>query len=123
MKDLAIDPKTGDLKGGVISMDDALLNNVYLSLAIPLGGWWAAPTFGSRLHLLQKKKLVPGVAKTVEGYCRDALQWILAAKRAKAIDIAAELDETGSARRVVCLISVTKNDGTKLDYTHFVRVG
>lgn len=123
MRDLALDLKTGDLRAGVVSMDEALLNNVYLSLTVSLGGWWAAPKFGSRLYLLQREKLLPRVAKKAEGYCREALQWIITASRAKTIDITAELDEGGAARRVVCLISVTKSDGSKLDYTHFVRVG
>lgn len=123
MRDLALDLKTGDLKNGAASMDEALLNNVYLSLTVPLGGWWAAPKFGNRLHLLQKEKLLPRVVKKAEGYCREALQWIITVGRAKTIAITAEMDDAGAARRVVCLISVTKNDGSKLDYTHFVRVG
>lgn len=116
MNDLTFDPKTGDLAAGVISMGDALLNNVCLSLSVPMGGWWAAPKFGGA-----RPAKLPSNAKTVEGYCRGALEWITATGRARTIDITAELDKANC--RVNCLISVTRNDGSKLDYTHYVRVG
>jgi phage gp46-like protein len=121
MKDLALEPVNRDLANGILTMDNSLLNNVYLSLMTPLGGWWPAPEFGSKLHLLAKEKFLPRVAKTAVDYCRESVKWIVDGGRARAIDITAELDEKN--RRAVCRISVTKNDGTALDYTHFVRVG
>ena len=46
---------------GLNASASSLLNNIYLSLMIPLGSWWFNPSFGSRLHLLRHAPLAPVV--------------------------------------------------------------
>ena len=51
--DPLLDPITGDYAGGTTRH---LANAVYLRLMTPLGGWWADPELGSRLHLLSRSR-------------------------------------------------------------------
>ncbi len=53
--DALIDSSTGDYAG---TSTTTLANAVYLRLMTPLGSWWDDTTLGSRLHELNREKLL-----------------------------------------------------------------
>jgi phage gp46-like protein len=85
--DPRIDPLTGDYDGSVV---DDLQNAVYLRITTPRGSYWADPTLGSDLHLLQREKELPRVKLLADQYIRQALQPLLDAKRADRIEVEAD---------------------------------
>jgi phage gp46-like protein len=121
--DAWIDPTTGDyaLANGAPTRDPAggLANAVYLRLMTPLGGYWADPTLGSRLHELQREKDVSRVAVLARQYAEQALAPILADGRATAIEISTERPGNG---RMHLLIEVTAASGERLAFRHPVKV-
>ncbi|KZE34187.1 phage GP46 family protein [Crenobacter luteus] len=82
--DALLDPQTGDYAG---SRTDTLANAVYLRLMTPLGGWWADPTLGSRLHELQREKNVARVDLLARQYAEQALAPLLDDGRATRIAV------------------------------------
>lgn len=79
-----LNPQTGDYTGNTIN---TLQNAVYIRLKTPLGTWWADPSMGSLLHLLQREKDLPRVALLAKQYAQEALQPIVADGRAQRIDV------------------------------------
>lgn len=53
-----------------------------LSVLIPLGGWWQAPEFGSRLHTLRRSKLTVNMENVVRNYLLQAVKWLVGSGRA-----------------------------------------
>lgn len=94
-------------------------NNVWLSLMVPLGGFFARPGFGSRLHELAREKNTERARALAVQYAREALQWLVDLGRATAVDVAAERAESG----VNLLVEVTQADGQMVSYTQFVEIG
>lgn len=121
MKDYAIDPYKQDytFASGEITLTDTIMNNIYLSLIVRKGTWAFAPDLGSRLHLLQREKLLDRVATLAKQYCDEALKWIIDAGRAESIEVTATLDKENS--RLTCLIEAVQK-GQSVKYTHFVSV-
>lgn len=101
-----------ELRKGAPIIDDGLQTAVYMSLFSDAfdsnevaGGWWgdlleeaiparssskkaqaaASAKLGSRIWTLSRAKVLPGIEKTVEGYCLNALQWLKDYKIAEAI--------------------------------------
>ena len=121
MKDFAIDPAKRDtvVAGVTPVMTTDLRNNIYLSLAIERGSWFAVPTFGARWKSLSKKITAETPKRAVE-ICQAALKWIADSKRATKIDVTAEVNR--ELHRLH--IHVTCWQGkTALTYDHFVEVG
>ncbi|TAL89293.1 MAG: hypothetical protein EPN62_08825 [Candidimonas sp.] len=52
-------------------------------------GWWADPSFGSRLWLLDREKLPRDVAKRAKTYATEALKWLLDDQVVSKFDIVA----------------------------------
>lgn len=121
MKDFKIDPYTQDyeVSGGRFALTEEIGNNIYLSLMIRKGTWPFAPSFGSRLHLLQREKALERMEKVAKEYCEEALKWIIDKGRAGKIDVATELDKENM--RMKCLIEAEQK-GQKVAYEHFVEV-
>jgi len=121
MKDFGINPTTQDyeLKAGQVVLTDDVTNNIYLSLSIRKGAWAFKPSFGSRLHLLQRAKATAHTAADAKEYCNEALKWLLDAGRADSIDVVTEMDKGNG--RLNCVITVVQN-GKKITYEHFVQV-
>jgi phage gp46-like protein len=107
---------------GAMTFDKAtdLYNNVYLSLMISRGSWFANPAFGSRFHLL--KKNVPRAAALAEEYAREALQWLLDTGRARKIEVNAERDPGQDLNRLKLEVRVTAKDGRPLVFERFIEV-
>jgi phage gp46-like protein len=120
--DAWIDPRRGDyvLADGAPMRDPlgGLSNAVYLRLQTPLGGYWAAPTLGSRLHELAREKDLAQVAVLARQYAEQALAPILADGRARAIVVTAERQ----GGRLALLIEVTAASGERLTFSHPVQV-
>ena len=121
--DAWINPLSGDydLASGTLTRDPAngLANAVYLRLMTPLGGYWAVPTLGSRLHELQRQKDLSRVAVLACQYAEQALAPILADGRATAIEVSTERPGNG---RMLLLIEVAAASGERLTFRHPVKV-
>ena len=100
------------------------MNNVYLSLMIDKGSWWFNPQFGSRLYLLKRAKLTPQTAALAVDYCKEALQWMLDAGRATAVDVqaASDMGLDGATGRLLLQVSVTQANGQVITFNTFVPV-
>lgn len=125
--DAWIDPATGDYAidaSGAPLRDPAggLANAVYLRLMTRLGSWWVDPALGSRLHELQREKDVARVALLARQYAQTALAPLIADGRARAIEVSTERQSTPTGGRLALLIEVTAADGSRLTFTHPVKV-
>lgn len=72
-------------------------------------GWWADPTFGSRLWLLDRSKQVDDTLKRAKDYCEEALQWLLDDEVVASIDVETSFPQPGMLGIV---LTVRKQDGT-----------
>jgi len=122
MSDAWIDPRSGDYAvgpdGPLRDPAGGLANAVYLRLMTPLGGYWAAPTMGSRLHELVRMKDLARVAVLARQYAEQALAPILADGRATAIAVSTERQPGRLALR----IEVAAASGERLTFEHPVMV-
>ncbi len=120
--DFAIDTSAGD-GIGQMTWNDAgnYMNNVYLSLMTRKDSFFQNPGFGSRLHLLNRAKLTPQTAALAKDYVMEALQWMIDAGRATAIDVETEIDAAVTGRLKV-RVDVTQNDGSIITFATFVGV-
>lgn len=121
--DIWIDPATAGyvVANGAPVRDpaDGLANAVYVRLMTPLGGFWADPTLGSRLHELQREKDLARVELMARQYSEQALQPILDDGRATAIVVATERPHDG---RLLLAIQVTAASGQVVTFKHPVQV-
>lgn len=118
--DFAIDISTGQADMTFNKADGYLANNVFLSLKVRRGTFFARPDFGSRLYLLRKN--TQRAEDLAEDYATEALQWILDAGRAKSIDVVARRDREVDLHRMKLLISVVKPDGQQISFEYFAEV-
>lgn len=128
--DAWIDPVTRDYGladglAGELRRDPAggLANAVYLRLITPLGGWFAAPEVGSRLHELVREKDLVRVERLAHQYAADALQPLLDDGRLSQLDIEVErgADDSGGGRLA---LRITGTDGANSNavFNVFVKV-
>ncbi len=101
---------------------DSIFNNVFLSLTIDKGSFFADPDFGSRLYLLKRAKNTEQTARLARDYCREALQWLLDTGRATAVDIHTQRDRTQDLNRLKLLVEVTQADGRQVSFETFMEV-
>lgn len=113
--DKELNPLTGDYTGKVIN---TLQNAVYIRLVTPLGSWWADPTIGSQLHLLQREKDLVRVALLAKQYAEEALQPIVADGRADEITVSTSQPKNGW---LILHIRVQTAQGG-FDYNHRVPI-
>lgn len=72
-------------------------------------GWWAdaftdAGPLGSRLWLLAREKIVPGIEQRIEQFAREALQWLIDDGRAQRLDIEARRIRTDAIGLCVTVV-------------------
>ncbi|OPY07261.1 MAG: Phage protein GP46 [Syntrophaceae bacterium PtaB.Bin095] len=118
---LEIDNTTG-LAAMTFDKADTIQNNVWLSLTVRRGSFFANQDFGSRLHLLKRAKLTAATARLAEDYCWEALQWMLDSGKAAAVSVAAERDRTQNINRLKLLVEVTPASGDPVKFSAFVTV-
>lgn len=110
---------------GQMTFDKAttIMNNIYLSLKVARGSFFADTSFGSRLHLLQRAKNTDTTRQLAMDYCREALQWMIDAGKAAAVEVYAVRDKTQNINRLKLLVEVTPvNSETPVAFTTFIEV-
>lgn len=101
---------------------DSILNNIYLSLMIPRGGFFQNPDFGSRLHLLLRAKNTANTETLAKAYCEEALQWLINTGKAGKIEVFTERDMAENINRLKLLVRVTQTDGQQIEFETFLEV-
>jgi len=101
---------------------NSIINNIYLSLAVEKGSFFANPDFGSRLHLLKRAKNTVRTEQLARDYCREALQWLIDSGRATSIEVFTERDRTVDLNRLKLLVEATQTDGRVVSFEKFVEV-
>lgn len=118
---LEINNRTG-LAAMTFDKAETIMNNIYLSLTVERGSFFADPTFGSRLHLLKRAKNTDTTKRLAVDYCYEALQWLLDTQKATNVNVYAERDRLQNINRLNLLIEVTQMSGDIVDYSTFVEV-
>ena len=101
------------------SKTDSLANNIWLSLHIAKGSFFAQPAFGSQLHEI--KKITDANLLLARSYCLDALSWLRRIGRIKNTEATVSRDSE-VPNRIKIHVVVTKNDGNVADYSIFYSV-
>jgi phage gp46-like protein len=121
MPDIAIIPESigalGDIQiaGGDVVTDGGLQTAVYISLFTDAfdpdsgdGGYWGdtvddQPT-GSLLWTLARAVITPDLPRRIEEICADALQWLIDAGIAQAVDVAAAITSQFTVAYTVSIV-------------------
>ena len=98
---------------------DSIANNIFLSLNIRKGTFFADPEFGMR-ELPGKN--TPKSPELVEAYALEALQWILDTGRAKSITLSAYQDKEKYPDRILLTGEAIQADGRTVPFEQFVEV-
>lgn len=114
--DVGIDPITRDYSGARL---ETLGNAVYLRIMTPLGEYWADPTVGSKLHLLQREKDLPRVALLAQQYSEQALQPLIDDGRALSVEVSVERPHNGWLH---LLIEVADAGGHTGVFDYYIKV-
>ncbi|KUG24581.1 hypothetical protein ASZ90_005611 [hydrocarbon metagenome] len=109
---------------GQMTFDKAttLINNIYISLKVRQGSFFADLTLGSRLYLLERAKNTEATARLAIDYCKEALQWMIDAGKISKVDVYTERDRTQDLHRLKLLIEVTPISGPTVAFTTFIEV-
>jgi phage gp46-like protein len=119
---ITIEDRTG-LGSMTFEKATTLMNNVYLSLMVQQGSFFANTKFGSRLYLLRRAKNTDTTKRLAIDYCKEALQWLINSGKAIAIDVYAERDRTQDLHRLKLLIEVTPYTGAEpVAFSTFIEV-
>jgi len=127
MSDSWINPVTGDyvLTHGAPARDPAggLANAVYLRLMTPVSTYWADPTLGSKLHLLQRMKDLARIEVLARQYAEEALAPIVDDGRARSVAVASQRTKgADGGGRLNLLIEVVAASGERYNFVHPVKV-
>lgn len=114
--DAFLSPYTGDYTG---EHTRTLENAVYIRLMTPLGGWWADPSLGSRLHELMREKDVPRIRTLARQYAEQALASLVTSGRAQSVSVTADMPHDGRCLLRVEVIDLT---GRRSLYSYPVKV-
>ncbi len=99
---------------------DSILNNLWLSLAVEQGTFFARPSFGMRS--LRGEKLTARTVELARQYAVEAVQWVIDIGRATDINIQAEADKSSATGRIELLVAATQADGRQVSFEKFVEV-
>jgi phage gp46-like protein len=119
---ITIDNRTG-LGAMTFEKATTIMNNIYLSLTVQQGSFFADPAFGSRLYLLRRAKNTDKTMNLAIEYCKEALQWLIDTKKAVAVDVWAERERIQDLNRLKLLVEVTPYTGAApVAFSIFVEV-
>lgn len=76
-------------------------------------GWWADPTMGSLLWLLERAKLDSDVAKRAQGYAKTALQWFIDDGVVAAFDFSTQI-RGNPANQLWLFVTAYKSKGQQM---------
>ncbi len=96
------------------------LVNVYWSVKTPKGTFFADPDFG--LDLSDVKKVTPSTVDTIIQRYEQALNWMIDARKARAISVDSSIPN-GENNRIDVTVEIIEMDGTVMQFTTFVEVG
>lgn len=99
-----------------------MMNNIWISLTVKRGSFFADTEFGSRLHLLQRYKNTDQTERMAVDYCKEALQWMLDSGKAKKVEAFAQRDRTQNLNRLNLLVEVTPVNGPLVSFETFIPV-
>jgi phage gp46-like protein len=99
---------------------DTIINNVFLSLSVVQGSWFANPQFGMRKR--ERMKNTEQNARLVAEDAKAALKWLVDTGRATAVEVSAQRDRTQDVSRLKLLVEVTQADGRSVTFEKFVEV-
>lgn len=108
------------LAGQTFDQAGDIFNNIFLSLTVKKGAWWHDPAFG--LKDRGRMKNTEKNARLVQQDCKDALQWLIDAGRAKTVDVAVERDRTQDLGRLKILVQAIQADGRLVTFETFKEV-
>ena len=100
-----------------------LENNIYLSLTVQRGSFFANTSFGSRLHLLQRGKNTNRTMRLAIDYAKEALQWMIDTGKARTVEVWAERDRIQDIHRLKLLVEVIPvNSDQPVAFSIFIEV-
>ena len=100
--------------------DMNLLNNIYLSLMVKKGTFFAKPDFGCRWP--DRDKNTDSTAALTREYCLEALQWLLDNGRARAIEVQVERNPDEDRHRLKIRVAAIKADLTQITFETYREV-
>ncbi len=119
---ITIDPMSGAGRG-TFEKATTVMNNIYLSLMIRRGAFFADPEFGSRLHLLERAKDTAQTMQRAIGYAKEALQWMIDTGKATRVNVYAAREKNLNANRLALLVEVTPaNSDQPVAFSVFINV-
>jgi phage gp46-like protein len=98
--------------------DDSIIQNIWLSIFIKKGSFWAAPDLGSRLYLV--KKVIPSAAVDAKAYIDECLKWLLDSGRMLDVTVTCELNAT--QKRIDISVVGHKGTGQDVKFDTFYQV-
>lgn len=110
---------------GQMTFDQAttIMNNIYLSLMVRRGSFFANTSFGSRLYLLERAKDTAQTAQRAIGYAKEALQWMIDEGKARSVNVYAGREKNLNAGRLALLVEVTPAaSDTPVAFSVFIEV-
>jgi phage gp46-like protein len=119
---ITIEDQTGP---GAMTFDKAttIMNNIYLSLKVKRGSFFANTIFGSRLYLLERAKNTDNTMRLAMDYCKEALQWMIDAGLARTVNVRAQRTPAEDLYRLKLLIEVTPaNSDQPVAFSTFINV-
>lgn len=107
---------------GEMTFDQAgdIMNNVFLSLSIEKGSFFAAPGFG--MVRRERMKNTGKNARLIRDDAAAALQWLIDTGRAADVRVDVERDAARDPHRLRLLVTVTQADGNRVTFEKFVEV-
>lgn len=96
---------------------DSRFANVYLSMRIRRGAWWAAPAFGARTLGGKQTDVVVGLARA---RIAESLRWLVGSGRATDVQVHVERDS--QYMRMHCRVRVKWRDASEETYQSWVEV-
>ena len=103
-----------------IPPNEQLMNNIFLSLSITQGTFFASPDFGMRP--LSREKNTDQTAALAREYCLEALQWLLDCGRVTSIDVTVERAMDENPNRLKILVQSIKADLSSITFETYQEV-
>jgi len=95
-------------------------SDIYSSINIRKGSWFARPDFGCDLYKI--RKVTSANILLAKQYIEEALAWLVTTGRAKTIDVLVEADDMDISR-INIKVTATQQDGLIITYQQYRPVG
>lgn len=118
-----LDPMTGDyvVERGGPRGDDGHASSIVLRLRMHRGTCGALPTFGSRLHTIQKA--TKGSSRLAESYVLEALEDLIQPKTIRDVDVDVTVAPVSGGAALLIEVSYTDSAGDSRSVTYTSAVG